>query len=101
MEQPKFIITDKGYFRFGMVNLHKHLLQPGEVCLGGGYYEFDFVSLRIVLTGRSYDFGPPCWKALDTLKIPAAYRGMRIVYVPENPADDEFVVTDELKTEYV
>ena len=101
MKQPKFIITDSGYFRFGMVSLHKHLLRSGEVCMGGGFYEFDTVSMRMILTGRSYDFGPPCWNAFDRLKVPSGCRGMRIIYVPDNPAEDDFVVTDRLDIEYV
>jgi len=32
-----------GYFRLGMVNQHKDLLKPGDSCIGGGYYHFDFV----------------------------------------------------------
>ena len=46
MTLPKFIITMDGYFRLGMVNQHKHLLKPGDQCIGGGYYHFDFVSNR-------------------------------------------------------
>ena len=38
MTLPKFIITMEGYFRLGMVNQHKHLLKPGDQCIGGGYY---------------------------------------------------------------
>ena len=49
MNLPKFIITLDGYFRFGQVNQHKHLLKPGDQCIGGGYYHFDFVSNRILL----------------------------------------------------
>ena len=49
MSLPKFIITMDGYFRLGMVNQHKDLLKPGDQCIGGGYYRFDFVSNRIVL----------------------------------------------------
>ena len=43
-----------GYFRLGMVNQHKHLLKPGDQCIGGGYYHFDFVSNRIILDRESY-----------------------------------------------
>ena len=43
MTLPKFIITMDGYFRLGMVNQHKDLLKPGDSCIGGGYYVFDFV----------------------------------------------------------
>ena len=49
MTLPKFIITMDGYFRLGMVNQHKDLLKPGDSCLGGGYYHFDYTSNRIVL----------------------------------------------------
>ena len=61
MTLPKFIITMDGYFRLGMVNQHKHLLKPGDQCIGGGYYHFDFVSNRILLDRESYDFGRPKW----------------------------------------
>ena len=80
MTLPKFIITMDGYFRLGMVNQHKHLLKPGDQCIGGGYYHFDFVSNRILLDRESYDFGRPKWHLLETLKGPSTYRGMRIVY---------------------
>ena len=59
-----------GYFRLGMVNQHKHLLKPGDQCIGGGYYHFDFVSNRILLDRESYDFGRPKWHLLETLKVP-------------------------------
>ena len=62
MNLPKFIITLDGYFRFGQVNQHKHLLKPGDQCIGGGYYHFDFVSNRILLDRESYDFGRPKWR---------------------------------------
>ena len=45
---PKFIITMDGFFRLGMVGLHKDLLQPGDQCIGGGYYRFDYVSNQII-----------------------------------------------------
>ena len=34
MTQPKFIITLDGVFRLGMVNQHKDLLKPGDLCSG-------------------------------------------------------------------
>ena len=54
MTQPKFIVCMDGTFRLGMVNQHKHLLKPGDQCIGGGYYHFDFVSNRIILDRESY-----------------------------------------------
>ena len=92
MTLPKFIICMDGTFRLGMVNQHKHLLKPGDQCIGGGYYHFDFVSNRIILDRESYDFGRPKWHLLDVLKVPSTYRGMRIVY----KYDDGF--HDDLKT---
>ena len=59
MNLPKFIITLDGVLRLGMVNQHKHLLKPGDQCIDGGYYHFDFVSNRILLDRESYDFGRP------------------------------------------
>ena len=74
MTLPKFIITLKGVFRLAMVNQHKDLLKPGDQCIGGGYYHFDFVSNRIILDRESYDFGRPKWHLLEVLKVPSAYR---------------------------
>lgn len=100
MMLPKFIITTKGYFRLGMVNQHKHLLKPGEVCIGGGYYVFDFVSNRIILDRESYDFGRPRWHLLEVLRVPAAYRGFQIVYKYDDEFHDDFNVSSELRIEY-
>ena len=40
MKHPKFIITNEGHFRLGMVNLHMYLLEHGDYCLGGDFYQF-------------------------------------------------------------
>ena len=90
MNLPKFVITMEGYFRLGMVNQHKHLLKPGDQCIGGGYYSFDFVSNRIILDRESYDFGRPKRHLLDVLKVPSTYRGMRIVYKYDDGFHDDF-----------
>jgi hypothetical protein len=66
MNLPKFVITMEGFFRLGMVNQHMHLLKPGDQCIGGGYYVFDFVSNRIILDRESYDFGRPKWHLLES-----------------------------------
>ena len=84
----------------GMVNQHKHLLKPGDQCIGGGYYHFDFVSNRILLDRESYDFGRPKWHLLETLKVPSTYRGMRIVYSYDDGFHDDFCVSEELQIEY-
>ncbi len=100
MNLPKFIITLDGFLRLGMVNQHKDLLIGDDECIGGGYYQFDWVSNRLVLDRFSYDFGRPRWHLLDTLKVPIQYRGLRIVYLYDDDYHEDFNVSDELKIEY-
>lgn len=100
MVLPKFIITLDGVFRLGMVNQHKDLLKPGDQCIGGGYYHFDYTSSRIILDRFSYDFGKPKWHLLETLKVPSAYRGLRIVYQYDDRYHEDFHVSEELNIEY-
>lgn len=80
----KFIITSDGVFKYGNVRMHRNLLEGGETCIGGGFYEFDFVSNRLLLSGRSYDFGTPQWGRIETLKVPAALQGLTILYENED-----------------
>ena len=100
MALPKFIITMDGVFRLGMVNQHKDLLKPGDQCVGGGYYHFDYTTNRILLDRESYDFGRPKWHLLDTLKVPSVYRGLRLIYTYDDGFHDDFNVSEELKIEY-
>jgi hypothetical protein len=100
MSLPKFIITRDGVLRLGMVNQHKDLLQPEDDCIGGGYYQFDFTCNHMILDRASYDFGVPRWHLLDTLRVPAVYRGLRIVYRYEDDFHEDFQISDELKIEY-
>ena len=100
MTLPKFVITMDGYLRLGMVNQHRDLLKPGDQCIGGGYYSFDFISNRIILDRKSYDFGKPKWHLLDTLKVPSTYKMFRLVYVYDDGIHDDFNVSDELRIEY-
>lgn len=76
----KFIVTSEGRFRFGDVRLHKDLLRPGEDCIGGGMYEFDYPGGRMLLWGKSYDFGRVKWSWLDKIVLPASLEGLRIEY---------------------
>lgn len=101
MKHPKFIITKEGHFRLGMVNLHLHLLERGDYCLGGGFYHFDYASNRILLDGESYDFGPPLWDMIDVLKVPSIYRGMQIVYQYHDENWEDLVLTDTKEIVYV
>ena len=84
----------------GMVNQHKDLLKPGEQCIGGGYYYIDYTSNRIIFDRSSYDFGRPKWHLFDKLVVPAAYKGMRMVYQYDDNYRDDFDVTGELNIEY-
>ena len=100
MTQPKFIITMDGYFRLGMVHMHSDLLKPGDQCIGGGYYQFDYASNRIILDRSSYDFGKPKWHLLDTLKVPSVYKGLKLVYKYDDNFHDDLNVGEEIKIEY-
>lgn len=100
MALPKFIITMDGHLRMGMVNQHKDLLKPGDQCIGGGYYSFDYVSNRIILDRSSYDFGRPRWHLIDTLKVPSTYKMLRLVYVYDDGFHDDYIVSEELQIEY-
>lgn len=100
MTYPKFIISSKGYLRLGEVRLHKDLLKGNESCYGGGFFEFDYVSNRLLLRGASYDFGRPRWEWIDVLKVPLIYRDLCIVYLSEDGTPD-FCLNEEMKIEYV
>lgn len=99
MALPKFIVTVDGHLRLGMVDQHKDLLVGDEQCIGGGYYEFDWVSNRLLLDRASYDFGRPRWHLLETLKLPKAYSRLCIVYRYNDDRED-FIASDELPIEY-
>lgn len=98
MEHPKFIITTGGHLRLGMVTLHRDLLMPHEDCLGGGFYEYDYASNILILSGKSFDYGPPRWSRVDVLLVPEAYRGIPIVY--RDYWDRELNITDSFTIKY-
>ncbi len=100
MALPKFIITMDGYLRLGMVNQHQELLTGNDSCIGGGYYQFDWTSNRLVLDRASFEFGRPRWHLLETLKVPAVYRALRIVYCYDDDFHEDYIVSDELRIEY-
>ena len=66
--------------RLGMVTLHRDLLMPHEHCIGGGFYEYDYVGNRLLLSGKSFDYGPPRWGKVESLHLPEAYRDVPIIY---------------------
>lgn len=98
MQHPKFIITSGGHLRLGMVTLHRDLLMGHEDCLGGGFYEFDYVGNRLLLSGKSYDYGPPRWSKVTTLWVPEAFRGVSIIY--RDSRDDELKLNSSFSINY-
>jgi len=80
VEHPKFIITSSGHLRLDMVTLHRDLLMPQDHCIGGGFYEFDYAGNRLILSGKSFDYGPPRWGKVDILRLPEAFRDLTIIY---------------------
>ena len=98
MQHPKFIITSGGHLRLGMVTLHRDLLMGHEQCLGGGFYEFDYMENRLLLSGKSFDYGPPRWSKVTTLLVPESLRGVGIVY--RDSRGDELNLTDHFLIQY-
>ena len=59
----KFIITQEGVLRFGNVYQHSELLRWDEECpYGGGLWKVDEARRVVLLYGRSFAFGPPCFE---------------------------------------
>ena len=98
MEHPKFIITSGGHLRLGMVTLHRDLLMPHEQCLGGGFYEYDYVGNRLLLSGKSFDYGPPRWSKVDILLVPESFRDVPIIY--RDPRGDELDLNNHFTIHY-
>ena len=98
MEHPKFIITSGGHLRLGMVTLHRDLLMHHEQCLGGGFYEYDYAGNVLILSGKSFDYGPPRWGKVEVLLVPEAYRNVSIVY--RDLRGDELNITGNFTIKY-
>ena len=59
----KFIITNYGALRFGIVYQHRELLEKDEYCpYGGGLWEYDTERNAVLLYGRSFAFGAPSFE---------------------------------------
>ena len=82
----------------GMVTLHRDLLMPHEECLGGGFYEYDYASNMLILSGKSFDYGMPRWGKVTVLQVPEAYRGVPIVY--RDYWDNELNITNDITIKY-
>ena len=65
----------------GMVNLHRHLLEPGDVCLGGGYWTVNYLARRVELSGASSDYGRPQWHREKEVIFPEGYEGFTFTWL--------------------
>ncbi len=86
----KFIIDGDGVLKFGNVYLHRDLLGRGDSCpYGGGLWQIDVNRGAVMLYGRSFDFGPPCFEKVRCVDwegvggVP-----LSLLYVPHWPAED-------------
>ena len=85
----------------GRVRRHCELLRPGEYCLGGGFYELDYVSHRLLLSGASSEYGEPKWEKVERITTSAFYQGLEIVYRSWNSWEDAVAVSDFLEVVYI
>lgn len=88
----KFIITQDGLLKFGVVYLHHNLLTHGEDGTGGGgLWKRDPLRNAILLYGQSFEFGKPDFSILKKIdwqgsgSTPTA-----LLYLPKWP--DESIV---------
>ncbi len=97
----KFILTSRGVLRFGDVCYHKDLLEPGDHCIGGGYWEVEPSGMSLRLHGSSTDFGSPKWSMVRTesLKVPDRFRGLALLW--EDAYEGSVNLPAEWKIEYV
>jgi hypothetical protein len=98
--QPKFILTKDSTLRLGMVKRHLELIRAGEVCIGGGYYQPDTISHRLLLSGASSEYGEPAWDKVDRIRISAYYQGFEITYSSWDSWKEEFPVSERLEVIY-
>ncbi len=81
MAYPKFIITSDGHLRLGMVTLHRHLLEHGDTCLGGGYWNVNHYAMQMELSGASSDYGKPQWHRIDKVILPRDFQGYTFTWL--------------------
>jgi len=80
MNYPKFIITQDGHLRLGMVTLHRHLMLRDDICLGGGYWKINHFAQQVELSGESSDYGRPQWNRINQVILPKDYEGYTWVW---------------------
>lgn len=83
---PKFIIVTHpdrplvGTFVYGMVGLHKDLIEGYVKVHGGGWYEKDDARRKMTLYGSSGDYGEPDFSFLN--RIPRELQEYKFFFTP-------------------
>ena len=92
----KFIINQEGILKFGVVYLHRDLLEMGETCPNGGVWcVVDEARRAILLYVRSFDVGYPVlaafrridWSSWKVERFP-------LFYVPHWPDEERLIPID-------
>ena len=84
-----------------MVKRHLELPRAGEICIGGGYYEIDTLSHRLLLSGASSEYGEPSWEKVGNLKLSALYQGLEIIYTSWDRWKDEVTISSIMEIIYL
>lgn len=90
----KFIITQEGVLRFGNVYQHRELLHWDEECpYGGGLWKVDEGRRAVLLYGRSFAFGPPCFEHVRRIEWSGLGGTPRpLFYLPHWPSEESLVL---------
>ena len=99
-QQQKFIVTNEGVLRLGTVKQHCELVKPGEICIGGGYYELNYIGHQMLLSGSSSRYGEPVWEQLERLTVSGYYQGLFITYTSWDSWKEPYPVSDKLEVIY-
>ena len=99
--QSKFILTKNGILRLGKVQRHCELLKAGETCIGGGFYELDYLQHRLLLSGASSQYGEPRWGETEQIRLSAYYQGLDVLYTSWEDWTDTYPVSDSKILIYV
>ncbi len=78
-----------------VINCPRHIIDLNDYLNNEYFGKLKYSLLHLCL----YDFGRPRWHLLETLRVSASYRGLRIVYLYDDDHED-FIVSDELQIEY-
>ena len=61
--------------------LHRHLIEAGDVCLGGGFWRVNHATRQLELSGSSSDYGAPQWHRVSRVIMPEGYEGYSFVWL--------------------